>query len=162
MRDINWDYVGDSVPAFLTIIIIPLTYKYVAPMLWCVPCVLIFTASIAYGVIAGIMSYIIINGVPFVLKRASGGRIIPTNNYAAAEEWNIPAGSLMPGWMQVPLPLFVMLHTELLDDRLKLRGRSPSSESDASEFDDIGGQVIQVIDSQSPAESEKVHVNMKN
>ena len=28
-REINWDYVGDSVPAFLTLIIIPLTYKYV-------------------------------------------------------------------------------------------------------------------------------------
>lgn len=29
VRDINWDYVGDSIPAFLTLIIIPLTYKYV-------------------------------------------------------------------------------------------------------------------------------------
>lgn len=29
VREINWDYVGDSVPAFLTLIMIPLTYKYV-------------------------------------------------------------------------------------------------------------------------------------
>ncbi|THH04520.1 hypothetical protein EW146_g10154, partial [Bondarzewia mesenterica] len=29
VRDINWDYIGDAVPAFLTIIIIPLTYKCV-------------------------------------------------------------------------------------------------------------------------------------
>ena len=28
-REINWDYIGDAVPAFLTLIIIPLTYKYV-------------------------------------------------------------------------------------------------------------------------------------
>lgn len=28
VRDINWDYIGDAIPAFLTIIIIPLTYKY--------------------------------------------------------------------------------------------------------------------------------------
>ena len=27
-REINWDYIGDAVPAFLTIILIPLTYKY--------------------------------------------------------------------------------------------------------------------------------------
>ena len=30
VRDINWDYIGDAVPAFLTLIIIPLTYKYVS------------------------------------------------------------------------------------------------------------------------------------
>jgi xanthine/uracil/vitamin C permease (AzgA family) len=29
VREINWDYVGDAVPAFLTLLIIPLTYKYV-------------------------------------------------------------------------------------------------------------------------------------
>ena len=29
VREINWDYIGDAVPAFLTIIMIPLTYKYV-------------------------------------------------------------------------------------------------------------------------------------
>lgn len=28
VREINWDYIGDAIPAFLTIIIIPLTYKY--------------------------------------------------------------------------------------------------------------------------------------
>lgn len=27
VREINWDYYGDAVPAFLTLIIIPLTYK---------------------------------------------------------------------------------------------------------------------------------------
>ena len=27
VREINWNYIGDAVPAFLTIIIIPLTYK---------------------------------------------------------------------------------------------------------------------------------------
>lgn len=27
VRDINWDYVGDAVPAFLTILFIPLSYK---------------------------------------------------------------------------------------------------------------------------------------
>ena len=27
VRDINWDYIGDAVPAFLTIIVTPLSYK---------------------------------------------------------------------------------------------------------------------------------------
>lgn len=27
VREINWDYVGDAIPAFLTLIMIPLTYK---------------------------------------------------------------------------------------------------------------------------------------
>lgn len=29
VREINWSYIGDAVPAFLTILIIPLSYKYV-------------------------------------------------------------------------------------------------------------------------------------
>ena len=31
VTEIKWDYIGDAVPAFLTILIIPLTYKYVSP-----------------------------------------------------------------------------------------------------------------------------------
>lgn len=27
VREINWDYIGDAVPAFITLIIIPLSYK---------------------------------------------------------------------------------------------------------------------------------------
>jgi len=41
--EINWSYLGDSVPAFLTIAIMPLTY------------------SIAYGLIGGLGSYIVLN-----------------------------------------------------------------------------------------------------
>lgn len=32
VRDINWDYIGDALPAFLTILIIPLSYKYGSPL----------------------------------------------------------------------------------------------------------------------------------
>ena len=31
VREINWNYIGDAVPAFLTLIIIPLTFKFVLP-----------------------------------------------------------------------------------------------------------------------------------
>jgi AGZA family xanthine/uracil permease-like MFS transporter len=42
-KDINWRYFGDALPAFITLAVMPFTY------------------SIAYGLIAGIVSYIIIN-----------------------------------------------------------------------------------------------------
>lgn len=77
--DINWDYIGDGLPAFLTIIMIPLTY------------------NIAYGVIAGIMSFIILNGIPLAIKKATGGRIVP-GTIEDSEPWVIPPGSILPGW----------------------------------------------------------------
>ncbi|EPQ53286.1 xanthine/uracil permease [Gloeophyllum trabeum ATCC 11539] len=82
VREINWDYAGDAVPAFLTLIIIPLSY------------------NIAYGVIAGVGSYIAINGIPWLLKKASRGRIVPAT-YDLSEGWTIPPGGLMPYWMLV-------------------------------------------------------------
>ncbi|RYF13159.1 MAG: NCS2 family permease [Oxalobacteraceae bacterium] len=50
--DINWRYMGDAIPAFLTIAIMPFTY------------------SIAYGLIAGIMSYILINTTVWLVEKA--------------------------------------------------------------------------------------------
>lgn len=78
--EINWDYIGDAVPAFLTIVMIP------------------FSNNIAYGVIAGIMSYIILNGIPLFLRKISGGRIVPSS-YDMAEPWVIPPGSIVPRWI---------------------------------------------------------------
>jgi len=81
VREINWDYIGDSVPAFLTIIIIPLSY------------------NIAYGVIAGVASSILLKGIPWVVQKLTGGRIVP-RNLNAAEPWIIPPGGLIPVWIQ--------------------------------------------------------------
>jgi AGZA family xanthine/uracil permease-like MFS transporter len=81
VTDINWRYMGDAVPAFLTIAMMPFTY------------------SIADGLIAGIMSYIIINGTVYVVQVLSGGRIVPPN-YEEREgwTWRIPGG-FFPGWV---------------------------------------------------------------
>lgn len=84
-REINWDYIGDAVPAFLTLVIIPLTY------------------NIAYGVIAGIISYLLINGIALALRKASGGRVIPPNYYEDSEEWVVPPGSMVPAWVNILL-----------------------------------------------------------
>lgn len=81
-KDINWRYMGDAIPAFLTIAVMPFTY------------------SIAYGLIAGICSYILINTVVWVLEKASGGRITPPNKEEKEPwTWRIPGG-IAPPWMK--------------------------------------------------------------
>ncbi|CCA67173.1 probable Purine Transporter AzgA [Serendipita indica DSM 11827] len=77
--DINWSYLGDAVPAFLTLIIIP------------------FSFNIAYGLIAGICAMVILKGVPWAISKATGGRIQPPN-YEAREDWGFPSGGLAPQW----------------------------------------------------------------
>ncbi|KAI0246035.1 permease family-domain-containing protein [Lactifluus subvellereus] len=95
VREINWDYFGDAVPAFLVIITIPLTF------------------NIAYGVIAGLGSYILINGVAWLLLKVTGGRIVPPS-YVNAEPLTIPPNGIVPVWM------FVLVSFHLLFSLLKL------------------------------------------
>lgn len=59
---------------------------------------LIKVASIAYGVIAGILSYILLNGIPWAIRKLSGKRISPPN-YDSSEPWVIPPGGIMPFWL---------------------------------------------------------------
>ncbi|KAG9014279.1 hypothetical protein FRB94_013589 [Tulasnella sp. JGI-2019a] len=78
---INWGYLGDAIPAFLTIIIIPLSY------------------NIAYGLIAGILSMVILKVIPHLIFKMSGERIEP-DNYDYSEEWNVPPGGVIPLWIR--------------------------------------------------------------
>ncbi|ORX88628.1 hypothetical protein K493DRAFT_319329 [Basidiobolus meristosporus CBS 931.73] len=68
VKHINWDYLGDAVPAFLTIALMPLTY------------------SIAYGLVAGICAYIAINVSAWAVVRLSRGRI--HLDRSQKEAWN--------------------------------------------------------------------------
>jgi len=80
--DINWKYMGDAIPAFVTIVAMPFTY------------------SIAYGLIAGILLYILINTIVWLLERASNGRLVPENKeFKDPWTWRIPGGALPP-WMK--------------------------------------------------------------
>lgn len=81
VTQINWKYLGDAVPSFLTIALMPFCY------------------SIADGLIGGIMSYILLNTVVWLIKLASGGRIVPPN-YEDKEPWThrIPGG-FFPPWL---------------------------------------------------------------
>ncbi|WFD27198.1 hypothetical protein MNAN1_002194 [Malassezia nana] len=71
VSEINWDYIGDALPAFLTIIGIP------------------FFFSIAYGLIAGILSYMVLNLLPWAVERVTRGRLVPDGWHDLREPWGI-------------------------------------------------------------------------
>lgn len=79
--EINWFYLGDAVPAFVTLAVMPFTY------------------SIAYGLIAGIVTYAILNTFTWLLDKATGGRITPFNRHLK-DPWTykIPGG-VLPAWI---------------------------------------------------------------
>jgi AGZA family xanthine/uracil permease-like MFS transporter len=80
--DINWRYIGDSVPAFLTMAVMPFTY------------------SIAYGLITGIVTYIILNTGAWIIAEVSSGRIVP-HDYEAKDPWTWKVrGGFVPGWLK--------------------------------------------------------------
>ncbi|KAI0739607.1 xanthine/uracil permease [Daedaleopsis nitida] len=95
-REINWDYVGDAVPAFITILTIPLTY------------------NIAYGVIAGLGTYIVINAPAWLIRKVTA--------------LGHPPGGIVPGWIKVIAGTSEMAHAEV---QLQQR-RSPSSVDEQS------------------------------
>ncbi|KZZ90010.1 Xanthine/uracil/vitamin C permease [Ascosphaera apis ARSEF 7405] len=80
--DINWNYVGDAVPAFITLAVMPFTY------------------SIAYGLIAGLLSYICINMLVWFIEVGSFGKLVPYNKHEK-DPWTykIPGG-IIPQWMR--------------------------------------------------------------
>ncbi|KAL1793284.1 hypothetical protein ACET3X_008266 [Alternaria dauci] len=71
---INWNYPGDSIPAFVTLMFMPFSY------------------SIAYGLIAGIMCFAIINTTTWALGAISGGRLLPPD-YDDKEYWSFRSDS---------------------------------------------------------------------
>lgn len=80
-KDINWKYWGDALPAFITLAVMPFTY------------------SIAYGLIAGIVSYMIINTTTWALEKISGGRIVPYDK-EFKEPWTYKIkGGILPAWV---------------------------------------------------------------
>ncbi|KAG6037823.1 hypothetical protein E4U41_004712 [Claviceps citrina] len=80
--EINWKYMGDAVPAFLAICLMPFTY------------------SIANGLIGSIVSYIIINGTVWAIKTVSKGRLVPANMDEQENwTWRVRGGGLLPPWL---------------------------------------------------------------
>ena len=58
-------------PAFLTMIGIPFFY------------------NIGYGLIAGIISYMVLNVIPWLILKATRGRVVPEGWYTEREPWGV-------------------------------------------------------------------------
>lgn len=74
VTSINWRYIGDAIPAFVTLMFIPFSY------------------SAAYGLIAGLMIYTALNGMTYLTGLISGGRIVP-DDQDAREYWSCKSPS---------------------------------------------------------------------
>ncbi|EAA28707.3 hypothetical protein GE21DRAFT_7081 [Neurospora crassa] len=69
---INWNYAGDAIPSFVTIMFIPFSY------------------SVAYGLIAGLFTYIIVNGLIWIISTLTG---VEPHDYHLKQYWTInPVG----------------------------------------------------------------------
>ncbi|KAL1653423.1 hypothetical protein SLS61_003932 [Didymella pomorum] len=77
VTSINWRYIGDAVPAFVTLMFIPFSY------------------SAAYGLIAGLMIYTLLNGMAYLTELVSGGRLVP-DDADAREYWTLKPGGRDP------------------------------------------------------------------
>ncbi|KAK5656166.1 hypothetical protein OQA88_4926 [Cercophora sp. LCS_1] len=65
---VNWMYIGDAIPAFVTLSFIPFSY------------------SVAYGLMAGMFTYCALNTLIWVVIKLSGGAVLPTD-YDQKEYW---------------------------------------------------------------------------
>jgi adenine/guanine/hypoxanthine permease len=79
VREVNWSYIGDALPAFVTIATMPFTY------------------SVSYGLIAGLFTYTGLNGMIYLTNLISRGRIEPPDA-DNAEYWTIIPRGGTPPW----------------------------------------------------------------
>ncbi|KAI1468927.1 permease family-domain-containing protein [Daldinia caldariorum] len=80
--NINWQYIGDAVPSFVTLAFMPFSY------------------SVAYGLIAGMMVYVVLNTMIFFIVWATKGRVTPSN-WEEKEVYDWGLGSRdVPRWMK--------------------------------------------------------------
>ncbi|KAI1133849.1 xanthine/uracil permease family protein-like protein [Hypoxylon sp. FL0543] len=80
--NINWQYIGDAVPSFVTLAFMPFSY------------------SVAYGLIAGMMVYVVLNTMIWVVVRLTNNRVTPSNwQEKEVYDWGMGARDL-PQWMK--------------------------------------------------------------
>jgi AGZA family xanthine/uracil permease-like MFS transporter len=79
---VNWSFIGDAVPAFITIATMPFSY------------------SVAYGLIAGLFTYTVLNGMIYITKLVTRGKIQPPDA-DLAEYWTYKPGGNPPWFVKV-------------------------------------------------------------
>jgi adenine/guanine/hypoxanthine permease len=93
VTSVNWGYIGDALPAFVTIVSMPLCY------------------SVAYGLIAGLFTYVVLNGAIYVTRKVSLavlGREIEPPDADKGEYWTYKIGGSSP---PVSFPVSLLLFT---------------------------------------------------
>ncbi|KAI0876594.1 xanthine/uracil permease family protein-like protein [Hypoxylon argillaceum] len=82
VTNINWQYIGDAVPSFVTLAFMPFSY------------------SVAYGLIAGMMVYVVLNTMIWIVVKLTNGRVTPSN-WQEKEVYSFGFGRRdMPTWMR--------------------------------------------------------------
>ncbi|PHH61229.1 hypothetical protein CDD81_663 [Ophiocordyceps australis] len=81
IRSINWDYIGDLLPSFIVMALIPLSY------------------SVAYGLVAGILVYTLLNSLIGLVIYLSSGRIEP-HHYDLKEYWSFRGTGRAPWFVR--------------------------------------------------------------
>jgi AGZA family xanthine/uracil permease-like MFS transporter len=92
---INWKYIGDALPAFITFIIMPLTYSVAYGLIAYV----ITKSGFIFGanVSSGLMTYFVINTLIWLMRVVSGGRLEAADREMAEPwTWNPQGGT--PPW----------------------------------------------------------------
>jgi adenine/guanine/hypoxanthine permease len=88
VTSVNWLYIGDALPAFVTIVSMPFCY------------------SVAYGLIAGLFTYVVLNGSIYATRKLSGlafGTEIEPPDADQGEYWTYKVGGTQPP-VSFPLP----------------------------------------------------------
>jgi MFS superfamily sulfate permease-like transporter len=114
---VNWVNVSEAVPAFITLAVMPLTY------------------SIAYGLIAGIMTYMIINGIILlwnIVQVAAFPNSIPEESKAAGDGSTIKTAWHMTGNPPLPADL-IELPNEIDANMRQMTFRLRSAEAKLEE-----------------------------
>ncbi|KAG5983487.1 hypothetical protein E4U54_006235 [Claviceps lovelessii] len=81
ITQVNWYYIGDVLPSFVVMAFIPFSY------------------SVAYGLIAGILVYTVLNGLVGILVYVSGGRLEP-REYDLKEYWTWKGSGRRPWFVR--------------------------------------------------------------
>lgn len=114
---VNWAYIGDALPAFVTIVAMPFTY------------------SVAYGLIAGLFCYTTLNGLIYITKKLSGGLIQPPDA-DASEYWTYkPSGSNPPWFIRVAHG--TLWRTGRSDDELEVRSVDAATQASEKGLVDV-------------------------
>ncbi|KAG8159592.1 hypothetical protein KVR01_010229 [Diaporthe batatas] len=108
---VNWRYVGDAIPSFVTIAFIPFSY------------------SVAYGLIAGLFVYTALNGMIWAIMTLSRGGLEP-KDYQYKEYWTWkPAG-------EKPWIVRVFSKGKFWEDERKRQGRDGAGVDGAAKHHD--------------------------